>query len=213
MRERLARKFNIRLFLLGCLTVGLVIVLFEVVKGLSNNVYASLSQHAKVNEGQSQQRGSGNFDQFTMRQMVRDFRKMGVHQGKYLLTGGLGVSNPKVDSVDSNGGLILQTNNTGFVFTLDQSVSNPSTWMVQNQSLNSVSVAKQGSSGIRIPWVRKTVDSGRAYYEWVALPGYTWFYFKENSTYMFLRVSSSGVNKYPFPQGIMNHLILYKWSS
>lgn len=148
------------------------------------------------------------FKQGVLQQIKDKMASVNVPKGTYILTGGLGMGSPIVQSADSQGGLTLQSPGTGYVFTFTQNVPNPANWRVLSHSSNSVNVAEQGTGGAPVPWVKKETTAGQTYYEWDVYSGFTWFYFQKVGTYFVLKVSSPGVGTYPFPENIMGDLEL-----
>lgn len=146
------------------------------------------------------------FKQEVLQQIKTEMGHVNVPKGTYILTGGIGMGYPIVQSADSQGGLTLETPGTEYTLTLTQHVPNPANWRIQSHSSNSVSVAEQGTDGTPVPWVKNQTTAGQTYYEWDVYSGFTWFYFQKGGTYFVLKVLSPGIEKYPFPENILNDL-------
>lgn len=192
------RNFNpIRLWAVIVLTAVVILV-------------AAIALHLKANSMKANTlRRSNHFSQATMQKIKQEFKQMNVQPGTYLLTGGLGDTKPRIDSIGSDGSMEFQTQRKGYTFTIKQNMTNPSQWTVQNQSSNGFGVSEFNSRGMRIPWVEGTTKGGHIYYKWHPDSMMTWFYFKKNNTYILVQVVAPGIKHFPFPSGIISHLKPY----
>jgi hypothetical protein len=112
----------------------------------------------------------------------------------YIVTGGLGMANPRIMTWDSTGDIAFGQPNGPVTFDIEQ--FGPG---FQNLTMN----------GKPIPWIKKQTDSGVTYYEYVWSPNApyspVWYYFEKGNMYIRLTISGSK-DVYPFPQGLLTHL-------
>ncbi|MFB5189083.1 hypothetical protein [Alicyclobacillus fastidiosus] len=147
-----------------------------------------------------------NFDQQTISEIRAHLADYDVAQTPqdhevYMVTGGLGIANPRIMEWDSSGNMDfggIQSGDPIFHFQfLSQSPANWKTDYYQKGKMESV------------PWIQEHTKSGAVYYEWnTARDQTTQFYFTKGSTYVVLTVDY-GLNaaKPAFPEGLLSHLV------
>lgn len=147
-----------------------------------------------------------NFDQQTMETIKSNLIQYDVANTPqdcevYMVTGGLGIANPRIMEWDSGGNMDFGGNQSGdpsynFQFTSQSPVS----WKTDN--------GRQGEWK-PVPWVLKHTKSGVSYYEWdMPREQITQFYFKKGSTYVLLKVDYwLNASKPSFPKGLLSHLV------
>lgn len=147
-----------------------------------------------------------NFDQQTMDTIRANLTQYHVAHTPldhevYMVTGGLGIANPRIMEWDSGGNMDFGGNQSGdFGYDFQLTSQSPASWKTDN--------GRQGEWK-PVPWIRKHTKSGVPYYEWdMHRLQTTQFYFKKGSTYVLLRVNywQSG-QKTPFPDGLLSHLV------
>jgi hypothetical protein len=112
----------------------------------------------------------------------------------YIVTGGLGMANPRIMTWDNTGDITFGQPNGPVTFDIEQ--FGPG---FQHATMD----------GKSIPWIKKQTDLGVTYYEyvWSLNTQYSpvWYYFEKGNTYIRLTISGSK-DVYPFPEGLLTHL-------
>ena len=143
-----------------------------------------------------------NFDSQTMkaiREHLNQYNVSGTPQDHevFMVTGGLGIANPRITEWDSGGNMDFMGNQAGDrIYSFQFTSQSPATW-------------KTGSELKPVPWVLKHSKSGMPYYEW-DMPKYliAQFYFKKDNTYVILKVDYAFNKPKPaFPTGLPGHLV------
>lgn len=153
------------------------------------------------------------FDTQTMAEIRADLNQYDVagtahNHEVYMITGGLGITNPRILSWDSDGNMEFASHVGGTFYDIRQSAQSPARWSMQRQG-SGVMVTNGPVAGYKpVPWVRKETPSGASYYQWDMIRGQiTQFYFKEGETYIILK-ESMGIPASPkFPAGLINHVV------
>ena len=138
-----------------------------------------------------------NFSTSTQQRIDTVVTPQGIGQTQhreYIVTGGLGMANPRIMAWDSTGDITFGQPNGPVTFEIQQFGPD-----FKNATLN----------GKPIPWVKKQTGSGLTYYQYVWSPNTAyspvWYYFQKGDTFIRLTISGSK-DVYPFPQGLPSHL-------
>lgn len=156
-----------------------------------------------------------NFDEQTMNAINTDlaqYNVAGTQQDHevYMITGGLGIANPRILSWDSNGNMTFGGNEgDGWSYTFQETSQSPADWYMKKED-KGIGWTNGFETGFKpVPWVLKHTASGMPYYQWDMLQFQTTqFYFKKGSAYIVLKVDYLMNQPSPsFPQGVMSHLV------
>lgn len=147
-----------------------------------------------------------NFDQKTMdtvRSYLAQYDVANTPQDHevYMVTGGLGIANPRIMAWDSGGNMDFGGNQSGDpIYNFQFTSQSPTTWKTDYQHQGEMKP---------VPWILKHTKSGFSYYEWdMTMYQTTQFYFKKGSTYVLLRVDYWLNSPKPtFPEGLPSHLM------
>jgi hypothetical protein len=127
----------------------------------------------------------------------------------YIITGGLGLANPRILSWDANGNMTFGGNGgDGWSYSFTETSQSPTDWYTKAQG-NGIMWTDGPEAGLKpVPWVLKHTSSGIPYYQWDMLRSQTiQYYFKKGHTYIILKIDNLMKQPPPFPQGIMSHLV------
>jgi hypothetical protein len=147
-----------------------------------------------------------NFDQQTMnaiRSYLAQYNVANTPQDHevYMVTGGLGIANPRIVEWDSGGNMDFGGNQSSDpIYNFQFTSQSPATWKTDYQ--------QQGEMK-PVPWILMHTKSGTPYYEWDMTRNQTiQFYFKKDNTYVVLRVDYwLNSSKPTFPEGLLSHLV------
>jgi hypothetical protein len=128
----------------------------------------------------------------------------------YMVTGGLGIANPRILGWDSGGNMNFAGNESGDpMYSIQETSQSPATWYTRHEN-KGVGWTNGTQEGFKpVPWVLKHTKSGVPYYEWDMIPyELIQFYFKKDNTFIVLKVDyMKGQPKPTFPQGLISHLV------
>lgn len=127
----------------------------------------------------------------------------------YMITGGIGVANPRILSWDSIGNMTFGGNKGGD-WEFREIAQPPSEWYMKTGD-HGVGWTNGPAPGYKpVPWIIKYTSTGMPYYEWDTIPHQmTQYYFEKGDTYIVLRIDDLSMNQSTptFPEGVMSHLV------
>ncbi|QSO53615.1 hypothetical protein JZ785_07165 [Alicyclobacillus curvatus] len=116
-----------------------------------------------------------NFSQQTLNTMQTDLSMdnvAGAEHGHevYIITGGLGLANPRILSWDANGNMTFGGNGgDGWSYSFTETSQSPTDWYTKAQG-NGIMWTDGPEAGLKpVPWVLKHTSSGIPYYQWDSL--------------------------------------------
>lgn len=123
----------------------------------------------------------------------------------YMVTGGIGVANPRIMEWDSMGNMTFGYNGSpGYLFQIHESKQNPMIWKQQIVHGKLEPKTKQGLTFTYKPihWIKHTTGIGQIYYQMDDHKQPTLYFFKKGHTYIVVQSFPSDI----FPVSLMNHL-------
>ncbi|MCL6443611.1 MAG: hypothetical protein K6T83_09180 [Alicyclobacillus sp.] len=153
-----------------------------------------------------------NFDAATMQRIQTDFSQYQVAQTPqdhevYMVSGGLGVANPRIMGWDSRGNMIFGFNGPpGTTFEILETGQNPMTWKTVIPHGKPDRKTKRGVTFTYKPlhWIKQVTKTGQTFYKLDDSTQAPQYFFKKGDTYILVIPFPGDV----FPTGLMNHWYL-----
>lgn len=152
-----------------------------------------------------------NFEKATMQQIEADIQQYQVAQNPqdhevYMVTGGIGVANPRIMEWDSGGNMDFGFNGPpGIIYNIQEFGQNPMTWkqVITHGKLNPKS--KKGVTFTYKPvhWIKHVTKTDQVFYNLDESPHASEYFFQKGSTYIVIRPFPNDA----FPEGLMSHLV------
>ncbi|MDQ0191282.1 hypothetical protein JI721_12020 [Alicyclobacillus cycloheptanicus] len=152
-----------------------------------------------------------NFDKATMEQIQSDLDQYNVAQAPqdhevYMVTGGLGVANPRILGWDSGGNMTFAFNGPpGTTFDIEEMGQSPMTWkeVIAHGKLNPKTKKDITFTYQPLHWIKHVAKSGEVYYKLDDPKQTPQYFFQKGNTFIIVRPFPQDV----FPTGLMNHLV------
>jgi hypothetical protein len=152
-----------------------------------------------------------DFDKTTLNQIQADLQQYQVAQTPhdhevYMITGGLGVANPRIMAWDSDGNMTFGLNGPpGTTFTIRELGQNPMTW---KQAIPDEKPTPQNKKDMTftykpVHWIKHTTKTGQVYYKLADASQAPQYFFQKGNTFIWVMPFSKDV----FPEGVMTHLV------
>jgi hypothetical protein len=148
-----------------------------------------------------------NFDQTTMGEIWAHLNQFNVAQTPedhevYMVTGGLGVANPRLMGWDSGGNMQFGSN-SGTTYEIRETANDPATWKyaiphVIDQDAKNATFTYQPTH-----WTKQYTDTHQVYYQLDDPNQSPQYYFQKGNTFVLVITFPNDA----FPQGLMNHMV------
>lgn len=152
-----------------------------------------------------------NFDNATMQQIQDDLEQYHVQQKPqdhevYVVTGGIGVANPRIMGWDSNGNMNFGFNGSpGTTFQIQEIGQNPINWQQVIPHGKPDPKTKKGVTFTYKPlhWTKNVTKTGQVFYKLDDSAQAPQYFFQKGNTYIVVIPFPNDT----FPVGLMNHLM------
>ncbi|QQE78899.1 hypothetical protein [Alicyclobacillus sp. SO9] len=156
---------------------------------------------------------NGDFNNTTLDHIWKDISQWNVrtraqNHKVYVITGGLGVPDPTIMQADSNGNFTFAVGDSpGVQYRFYELGDSPNNW-IYNGSDIITAPGKVPPQSHRVPWVKRTTESGQTYFEWDMSKSSKYYYFRRGNTYITLYEWTTHPNASvpSFPVGVFTHL-------
>ncbi|QQE77260.1 hypothetical protein [Alicyclobacillus sp. SO9] len=156
---------------------------------------------------------NGNFNTPTLNHIWKDISQWNVrtrvqNHKVYVITGGLGVSNPKIMQADSNGNFTFSVGGSpGVQYRFYELGHSPNNWIHTGSEIITApgNIPPQSQ---KVPWVKRATESGQTYFEWDMSKSSKYYYFRRGNTYITLYewTTDSSTSVPSFPADVFTHL-------
>jgi hypothetical protein len=175
----------------------------------------SLSQSSESHTPKDYVLPHDDFDKTTLEQIQAALEQYHVAETPhdhevYMITGGLGVANPRIMAWDADGNMTFGLNGPpGTIFTFREMAQNPMTWkkVTPDEKLTQKPTPqnKQDMTFSYEPlrWIKHTTKDGQVYYKLADASQSPQYFFKKGNTFIWVMPFPQDV----FPEGVMTHLV------
>jgi len=147
----------------------------------------------------------------TMQQIQADLQQYHVAENPqdhevYMVTGGIGVANPRIMGWDSNGNMTLGFNGPpGTTFQIRELGQNPMTWQ---QVITHGKLDPKTKTGLTftykpLHWIKEATKTGKVFYKLDYSTQTSQYFFRKGDTYIVVMPFPNNT----FPVGLVSHLV------